>query len=268
MEKAHSVNGLSLVADCLVKLLEARHSGSIGQATSTDKSSLTALLNDRHDDPYKTVLVSICKCESILLSQLIPDVTAFDWIWYSLRELVDSGESVVDGLARLRTKIDELPKDYFLDGSSGGIGEGRRGLYPSLGSSILGPHATASTQPAGVHVGKSLEESKAAVQMALMHFLVLNFSRGIEIGLKTRNETFDIESPYHRCLLFVVMALDKYNVLASIGQSIDSVGIVVEAALTIADPKEREVYAGGLSSENSQKFLETLRALDKRRTSA
>ena len=272
MEKASSVQGLSLVIDCLVKILEARHAGKSGSAQIGDKTALTALLNDRHDDPYKTVLIAICKCEydSVKLSQLVSDVTAFDWVWFSLRELVDSVEPVAEGLNCLRSKIDGLPKDYFMTGDmSGGTSSGGgRGLYPSLGSSILGPHTGAAIVPSGVHVGKSADESKALVQMALMHFLVLNFERGIEIGLKIRNEVFDIDSPYHRCLLFVLMALDKFNVLSAVRDSVDSVGVVVEAALTISDPKEREIYSGGLSSESSQKFLETLRALDKRRSAA
>lgn len=167
----------------------------------------------------------------------------------------------------LRAKIDGLPIDYFSE-----IQQPSRpsSLYPSLGDSLFNTSGGAKkTVVLSVHHGKSAEESKALIQLGLMHLMVLQVEKAAHVALKSRDEPFDINSPYHRCYLFSMMVLDKHNVLSVLGRKPDvdspAVGIVVEASLNIADPKEREAYAGGLSSDSAQRLLSLFRALDKRR---
>jgi len=279
LDKGSAVPGLNIVVEYLVHILE-----NSSKPTTIDTAKLNSVIDsspgssveEELNNRYKLLLVHMCRgdFESVRLPHLVPDCTAFDWAWFNLREIVSETDMARFSakLEALKSKIDKLPIDYFTSrdvvSQSSQVSAASTSLYPSLSDSLFGSSSGGKKAVVGVHHGKSSEESKSLVQLGLMHLMVLNMDKAIEVALKHKEEQFDINSPYHRCLLFTMMALDKFNVLSSLGKpDVDSpaIGIVVEASLSIADHREREIYAGGLSSDSSQRLLNLFRALDKRR---
>ena len=275
IDKGSSIVGLSIVIDCLVHILDNPiKQGSVDTAklNSVIDSAPGSTVEEELNNRYKLLLVHMCRgdYESVRLPHLVPDCTAFDWAWFSMREiLAESDASRFESkLESLRAKIDKLPIDYF-SSRDGPQTTQPSSLYPSLSESLFGSSTGGKKAAVSVHHGKSIEDSKALIQLGLMHLMVLNVNKAVEVALKNKDEPFDINSPYHRCLLFTMMTLDKFNVLLNKPESESpAIGVVVEAALSISDAKERELYAGGLSSDSAHRLLNLFRALDKRRTGA
>jgi hypothetical protein len=253
---SHSVPGLEVVIEALVGILERN-------PAKCDMSRINAIPTD--ENGYKQLLISVCRGEYVKLAQFLPEATAYDWIWFSLREINDTcdiGGDVGDcsKYNELVGKIKKLPTDYFQAQKSRTSIAPSTSLYPSLGTEV---------KTTLIHHGKSIDESKGLLQLGLMHILVLQFDSATQIALKTKTEPFDINNHFHRTWLFVSLAFDKFGVLRALpGCDItrDAVGPALEAALTVADHKERDMYALGLSGDSARKFNDTLNALEKRRS--
>jgi hypothetical protein len=266
-EKGSLVEGLELVCTILAGLIE-------GHPENVDMTKLNSFIEspvararpeEEINHAYKVIVVTICKgeFESLKIAQQLPDCNAFDWIWYGLRQVIASSD-VIGGLCELRRKIESLPLNYF-------SGEPQaRQLYPTLSDAGLSIPRSGG-QKVVIRSAHS-EQTKSASQLALMHFLTLDFDSGIKTALKTPTEPFDVNDPFHRSALFISMCLDKYGVLSAIESSglkgsFDASGIVIEAALTVAVVQERNMYASAVSSVTSKAVLQQLGALDKRRES-
>ena len=269
-EKGPYVEGVELVCGILAKVVEgvphdATDSTRLSSIVDPSGSSMVEDVNAS----YKRILVTICKNEfdQVSIAQQLPDCNAFDWIWFGLRTVVASKAELTNKLGELRRKIDSLPLNYFSQEVE------RKGLYPSLSDALSVPSQQGGTTGI-VHKVRTAhaESTKSAVQLALMHFITLDFDKGIDTALKARNEEFDINDPFHRAALYISMCLDRFGVLHSIEAnglkgSFDASGIVIEAALTIAVIQERNHYATAVASGTGKKVAEQLALLDKRRES-
>ena len=253
LEKAGSVEGLDLVCGILAKIIE----GGPATAAERDMTKLNSILlpqpGERTTDEttiYRKLLVMICKheFEAIKIAQDLPDCNSFDWIWFGLRSVIASANPE-DKLEELRKKIEALPPNHF-------DADRQTSPYPLLSESfgLQGKPAV-----------KSTASSKSAIQLGLMHFLTLDFEKGIKAALKTPEEVFDINDPFHRCALFVTVCLDKFGLGQLLG---DPSHVVLEAAITVAVVQERNSYASAVSGATGKKILDQLTRLDHRRDKA
>ena len=256
LEKAGCVDGLDLVCGILAKIIEGGPATAAERDTTKLNSILLLQAGERATDEttaYRRLLVMICKneFESIRIAQDLPDCNSFDWIWFGLRSVVAYAHPE-EKLQELRKKIDALPPNHFdVERHSSPAGQGQ--LYPLLSESF-----GLQGKP-GV---KSTASAKAAVQLGLMHFLTLDFEKGIRAALKTREEIFDMNDPFHRCALFISVCSDKFGLGQLVG---DASHIVLEAALTVAVVQERNTYASAVSGATGKKILDQLARLDHRR---
>jgi hypothetical protein len=259
LEKSSLVPGLESVCSLLVKILEGEAEPHVSYAAG-----------EQDDDPYKRLLVSICKGEhqNIGIAQLLPDCTAFDWIWFSLRSVLSSPD-IRASLIQFRGKLEALPANYFDNNRSSAT------VPLLIKSENLGLVASTSAGTSAVHkVVRSVNSSssKSAVQLALMHLLSLDWGKALRIGFKTCEDIFDINDPFHRFALFATMCLDKFGVLQCVEAeripstpSFEPAELILEAALTVALVQERNEYASAVSASSSRKILDQLSRLDKRR---
>lgn len=258
LEKSTLVPGLETVCSLLVKILESDPDAQASSYTVDDGVD---------DDPYKRLLVSICKGEqrNIGIAQLLPDCTAFDWIWFGLRSALSSPD-LRASLIQFRGKLDALPANYFDNNRSSTSVP----LSQNLGLVASVSAGTSVVQKVVRSVNSS--SSKSAVQLALMHVLSLDWGKSVRIGFKTSEDIFDINDPFHRFALFATMCLDKFGVLQCVEAeripstpSFEPAELILEAALTVALVQERNEYASAVSASTSRKIIDQLSRLDKRR---
>ena len=191
--------------------------------------------------PYRDILVAACTGElgSIVIQQVLPECTAFDWAWWGLR----GGEPI----ETLREKMAKLPRNYFEESTT------KLPKYPSL---------------TNLHHGEDINEKPSAVsslvEQCLLNWLVGRFEPGIEI-LKPKTESFNIGNALHRAALWSTIALDK------LGAQVNSefaAALVAEAALPVNVLTERNMYLTSVSAETGSKVETLLRNLDTRRVKA
>ena len=216
------------IAELLCGLIE-----SPNRQTSVDFVRLNTAINSASSSPsspYKELMLAICqqKLTQMKIAQVLPDCTAFDWAWWGLWEIILNENGKTKSLSE---KISNLPKNYF-----------------------AAPLSTLVGVPAKI-------EPKSVVQLCLMRMLVLEFD---PCFLRNADQPFDINEPMHRVALCVSMCLDKFTQSAIVKQD-KTVGIVVEAALTINVPAERNMYVTALSSETGKQVAQLFANLDKRK---
>jgi hypothetical protein len=266
----HKISNHEPICACLIRILE-------GVASPTDS---LAASEDSGEQQYKGLLVSICRNEfsGIRISQHIPDCTAFDWIWFGLRSVLSSSPStsIKSGLIDLRRKVESLPPNYF-ESSSVTLSPSppsESSRLPGLVPSSLGPKGE---EKSGKIIVRNINasSSKSTVQLALMHTLCLDWGKAVNIALKSNEEVFDINDPFHRFALFGTISLDKFGIIHCVEAEnvagsplFDPSEIILEAALTIAVVQERNEYASAVSASTSQKIIDQLALLDKRRNNA
>jgi hypothetical protein len=242
IEKSAQIPGLELVCSTLARIVE-------GEPVKADATQLNALTDASSE--YKTLLVAICRqdFESIKIAQVLPECNAFDWIWFGLRTIVAAPAATMpDHLAALRAKIDALPVNYFDESHEAKS-------YPSLSEKLGFSGAAAPAKPVA---------SKSALQLGLMHFLTLEFGKGIRSSLKAPSDEFNINNDGHRAALGISMCLDKFG----LADGFDAAEIVLEAALTVAVVNERNTYAAAVSAGTGKKIIDQLTKLDSRRDQA
>ena len=145
-------------------------------------------------------------------------------------------------------EIDALPVNYFDESHEAKS-------YPSLSEKLGFSGAAAPAKPAA---------SKSALQLGLMHFLTLEFGKGIRSSLKAPSDEFNINNDAHRAALGISMCLDKFGM----ADGFDASEIVLEAALTVAVVNERNTYAAAVSAGTGKKIIDQLTKLDSRRDQA
>lgn len=271
-DKGKAVEGLELVCSVLANVIE-------GQPNEADATKLNAIMDasrvaltpeEELNNAYKWILVAVCKgdYESVRIAQHLPECNAFDWIWLGLRNVAASSD-YLGKLQDLRAKIDALPINYFSSGDQMPSASAQRQLYPTLGDALHVPGSNTGSHKIAARSASS-EQTRSGCQLALLHFLTLDFQKGIQTALKTANETFDMNDPFHRTALFISMALDKFGPLQvldanNLKGSFDASGVVLEAALTVAVVQERNLYASAVGSNTGKKVTQQLGILDKRR---
>ena len=267
-DKGKAVEGLELVCSVLANVME-------GQPSEADATKLNAIMDASRvastpeaelNNAYKWILVAVCKgdYEIVRVAQHLPECNAFDWIWFGIRNVASSSD-YLGKLQDLRAKIDALPINYFSSGDQ----MPSASVYPILSDDLHVPGSNTESHKIAARSASS-EQTRSACQVALMHFLTLDFQKGIQTALKTANEPFDMNDPFHRTALFISMALDKFGQLQvldanNLKGSFDASGVVLEAALTVAVVQERNLYASAVGSNTGKKVIQQLGILDKRR---